>query len=359
MRIALVHDYLNEFGGAEVVLRKLADMYPEAPIYTAFAVSDSTAEKAFQDRKIITSWMQDIPYYKKLYSPLRFLIPWIWNSFDFSKYDLVITSASWYVTKGLGSKEVCYCHTPPRWLYGYETSVNWQKWWLVRIYALVVGHFLRIYDYKQAQKVNVFVANSKNVAARIEKFYRRKAIVVYPPVSVPHPLPLSSIAERGDYFLMVTRIVGGKGIEMAIECAKKYGFKLKIAGENAGYSKFEDSKCFIGRVSEEEKCKLLANAKAFLALSKDEDFGITPVEAQMCGTPVIAFNGGGYKESVINNKTGILFDEYSSEGLHNAMKKFNKLKWDEKIIRKHAEKFGVKEFERKIRKIVSKYAGVA
>ncbi|KKU69702.1 MAG: Glycosyl transferase group 1 [Candidatus Amesbacteria bacterium GW2011_GWA1_47_20] len=163
MRVALVHDYLNEYGGAERVLEALAEMWPEAPIYTAFAVPNSSAVKAFGGKKIITSWFQNIPLYNKLYSPLRFFIPWIWESFNLSEYDLVITSASWYITKGLGKKEICYCHTPPRWLYGYETSIAWKKYWPVRIYATIVGHFLRMYDFSQAQKVGVFVANSKNV----------------------------------------------------------------------------------------------------------------------------------------------------------------------------------------------------
>lgn len=382
MRIALVHDYLNERGGAEVVLRKLTDMYPEAPIYTAFAVKGSSAEKVFRDRKVITSWMQFLPFYKKLYSPLRFLIPWIWRSFDFSEYDLVITSASWYITKGLFQKsnnpkhknpvELCYCHTPPRWLYGYETSINWQKLWPVRIYALVVGHFLRQFDFRQAQKVTQFIANSENVARRIQKFYRRDSVVIYPPVSV---LPLSSPPKLGgdkrgsvknDYYLIVSRIVGGKGIELAIEAAKKYKFNLKIAGEIAGFNRMSNVQSsmfsnieFLGRVSEEEKYRLMAEAKGFLALSRDEDFGITPVEAQMCGTSVIAFDGGGYRESVIDNKTGILFDDYSSDGLYSAILKFNKLKWNKEIIRKNALRFSDKIFEKKIKKLVEKYAGAA
>jgi glycosyltransferase involved in cell wall biosynthesis len=366
MKTAIVHDYLNEYGGAERVLETLAKMYPEAPIYTAFAVPGSSAQKAFANRKIITSWMQNVPLYQKLYSPLRFLIPWIWNSFDFSEYDLVITSASWYVTKGFGNGkkpiEVCYCHTPPRWLYGYETSINWKRWWIVRVYALIVGHFLRMYDFERAQKVDLFIANSRNVQNRIKKFYRRESQVVYPPVSSTQYSVLS--AQKKDYYLMVTRVVGGKGIEMAVEAAKKTGFKLKIAGEMAGFAKYDirdmNNVEYLGRVSEEEKYNLMANAKAFLALSRDEDFGITPVEAQAVGTPVIAFNGGGYKETVINNKTGVLFDDYSVDGLLGAMKMFNKLKWDKKMIMKNAERFGEERFIREMNKVIqSVHAGVA
>jgi len=149
MKVALVHDYLNEFGGAERVLRVLADMYPEAPIYTAFVKRNSLAGKAFADRKIIESKLAWVLKIGKLSSPLRFLAPHIWSSLDLSEFDLVITSASWYITRGFKvspkTKVICYCHTPPRYLYGYETSINLQKYWIVRVYAVIVNHFLRIF----------------------------------------------------------------------------------------------------------------------------------------------------------------------------------------------------------------------
>ncbi len=349
MKIALVHDYLNEYGGAEKVLETLSEMYPEAPIYTAFAVPKSSAMRAFANRQVITSWFQYLPFYKKLFSPLRFLIPWIWGSFDLSSYDLVISSASWYITKGFNAKaEICYCHTPPRWLYGYSTSIDLQKYWPVKIYSLIVGHFLRMYDFKQAQKVTQFVANSQEVATRIKKFYRRESVVVYPPVTHPQPLSLS---KRGAYYLIVSRLVGGKGIDLAIAAAKIADFKLKIAGEKAGYSHLQGFD-YLGRVTEEEKYKLMAEAKGFLALSKDEDFGITPVESMLCGTPVIAFNGGGYKETVVHKKTGILFDDYSVDGLLQAIKEFKKTKFNAEQIKKHAQKFSKERFIKEVQGIV-------
>src|SRR4030042_202918 len=156
MKVALVHDYLREFGGAERVLKTLTEMFPKAPIYTAFKVSGSTADKKFKGKRIIQSFLAPILKIDNLYSPLRFLAPVIWKSFDLSEYDLVITSSSWYITRGfkVGSKTkvICYCHTPPRWLYGYETSVGFTKYWPVKIYAAIVGHFLRMYDFKTAQK---------------------------------------------------------------------------------------------------------------------------------------------------------------------------------------------------------------
>jgi hypothetical protein len=142
MKVALIHDYIKEFGGAERVLKTLTEIFPEAPIYTAFCVKGSTAQKEFADKNIKESFLAPILKVGNLYSPLRFLIPLIWGSFDLSDYDLVITSASWYVTRGFKigkkTKVVCYCHTPPRWLYGYETSVGFTRYLPVRIYAAIV-----------------------------------------------------------------------------------------------------------------------------------------------------------------------------------------------------------------------------
>jgi len=371
MKIALVHDYLSEMGGAERVLLALSEMFPEAPIYTAFSVPGSSAAKAFANRKIVTSWFQNVPFFGKLYSPLRFLIPQIWGSFDFSGFDLIITSASWYITKGLGKKwgvkEICYCHTPPRWLYGYETSINWQKYFPVRWYGELVGHFLRMYDYSQAQKVDLFVANSKNVKDRINKFYRRDAEVIYPPVETDQKSGKTDKNKTGDYYLMVTRVVGGKGIELALDAAEKLGdkFKLVIAGEAAGWSGLNDRilksdrVIYKGRVDEKEKTKLMSGAKAFLALAKDEDFGITPIEALAAGTPVIAYNSGGYRETVENGKTGIFFDEYSVEGLTKAIRDFDKLKWDRQELINKAKVFSKKRFQDQMLSLVKRYAGTS
>jgi len=304
MHVALVHDYIKEYGGAERVLEVLTEIFPDAPIYTSFCAKNSESYKHFKNKQIITSWAQYIPFFKsKLYSPLRFFTSLIWGSFNLSQYDLVISSSSWYIAKGFKKRddkftEICYCHTPPRWLYGYTTSVNFQKYWPVKVYALLVGHFLRLYDFKQAQKVNYFIANSKEVAARIKKFYRRDATVIYPPVSLKgaevdtkiFSLPaqgskrLSLKAEGSNessenfvspransYYFIVSRIVGAKGLGLAVDASLKAGFKLKIAGSPAGYY-FEHDKLvkksqgrveFLGQVSDEELVKLYKGAKGF------------------------------------------------------------------------------------------------
>lgn len=378
-RIAIVHDQLNEFGGAERVLLALSEIWPEAPIYTAFYHRGSPAWERFKHKDIRTSWVQHIPFFHKLHSPLRFLAPLIWNSFDFREYDLIIGSASWYITKGFKQKahdtkngrhtlELCYCHTPPRWLYGYVTSVEWQKYWLIRLYGAIVGHFMRVYDVYAAQRVDQFVANSHNVAMRIKKYYRRDSIVIYPPVDEQQ----AYLGKRDDYYLVISRIVGGKGLELAVRSAIKLGIHLKIAGQPAGYSgeyqtimalsESDEAKKsganieFLGYVSDEILTKLYSHARAFLALAEDEDFGITPVEAMMTGTPVIAYRGGGYVESVLENKTGIFFDQLSVEGLVDAIKKFEQERMSllsARDIHNHALTFSKSQFKSAMTKLVA------
>ena len=365
MKVAIVHDYLGEFGGAERVLEALCEIFPKAPIYTAF-YREGPAYERFKKCKIVTSWAQKVPFFAtKLHSPLRFLAPFIWNSFDFSGYDVIVSSASWYVTKGFkkkgGAIEICYCHTPPRYLYGYPTSVNWQKYWPIKIFALIVNHFMRVYDFEAAQRVDWFIANSENVRARIKKFYRRDAKVIYPPVD----LPKVPKVEKGDYFLVVSRIVGAKGLALAVEVANKLNIELKVVGKPAGYSgeyqKIKDIAGgnieFLGFVSDTELSKLYTGARALLALAADEDFGITPVEAMLCGTPVIAYQGGGYLETVVEGKTGVFFSPATSGSLTLAINNFEALEkkgsFDATYIKKHAQKFSKERFRREILKFVN------
>ena len=362
MKVALVHDYIGEFGGAERVLRVLSDMFPDAPIYTAYYKKDSRAYKYFKDKKIIESWAAVIPYFPELASPLRFLLPWIWGSLDLSKYDLVISSASGYVAKGFNKKdgkpfEICYCHTPPRWLYGYKTAREWPRSPLIRAYAKIVGDFIRKYDFEAAQRVNYFIANSHEVAGRIKKFYGRDSKVIYPPVSLPIT---DKKFKKGNYYFILSRISGAKGIEMAFDAAAKGGFELVIAGEAAGYYKGQKKMIekqlpnvkFFGFVPEEDVVRMYSEAKGFLALAEHEDFGITPVESMLCGTAVIAYNGGGYKETVVDGKTGVLFDDYSVDGLLGAIKKFENSTFDVSEVKKHAQKFNKERFEKEIRDFI-------
>src|SRR3989344_566689 len=375
MKVALVHDYLKEYGGAERVLSVLHEMFPEAPIYTAFLPPGSTAAKAFKGAKIVTSWADLLIRNFNLYSPLRFLIPAIWESFDFSKFDVVILSSSGYITKFLrksrGPRVLCYCHTPPRFLYGYVTAMEWRRFWPVKVYGYLLAHFLRLYDFLGAQRVDQFVANSENVAARIRKFYRKEPVVIYPPVEVEE-IQRVTRGNRGNqgnqgagkekYFLVAGRIAGAKGVDLAMAAANKLGVKLKIVGEFAGLrfgaTDLEKLKSpnieFLGRVSDEELYGLYAGARAFLALGQDEDFGMTPVEAMAAGTPVVAFKSGGYLESVIEGKTGTFFEEYNAESLAGAMRRIGKIKIKKEELRRQAEKFSKERFVLNFHQLIKK-----
>ena len=358
----MVHDYIKEFGGAERVLMTLHEMFPDAPIYTAFVTPGSTAEREFEKAgaKIIPSWANGLINHHNLYSPLRFLAPLIWESFDFSQFDLVILSASWFITKPMrvpkNVRVICYCHTPPRYLYGLRTAIDWQKYWPVKIYGYFINHFLRLYDFLGAKRVDQFIANSKNVAGRIKKFYRKESIVIYPPVDVT----ASATYKKENFYLVATRISSEKGVPMAMEAVNKLGGKLKVVGEFAGL-RWEEYKIkeqesenveFLGRVSDEELKKLYAKAKAFIVLEPDVDFGMTPVEAMAAGTPVIAYKSGGYLESVIEGKTGLFFDEYNVASLIAAILKFEKMKFKKEDCVKQAQKFSKENFVKKIKEVV-------
>lgn len=399
MKVALVHDYLNEFGGAERVLEALSEVWPKAPIYTAFYKDDSPAYSRFKNKKIVTSWAQNVPFFaSKLHSPLRFLAPLVWNSFDFSEFDLVISSSSWYVTKGFkkGEKtvEICYCHTPPRYLYGYPTASSLQKYWPVRVYAAVVNHFMRVYDFEAAQRVDYFVANSKEVQFRIKKFYRRDSEVIYPPVdvsrfagSVRSFFPTSarlmnssksnqsesvnlravgspSMSATRSYFLVVSRLVGAKNVDIAIDVCKNLKLNLKIVGAGRDEAKLKQVANgdlnieFLGDVDDEKLVELYLGCRALIFPASQEDFGIVPVEAMAAGKPVIALSEGGVKETVIDGITGLLVENLAPGAFVIALNRFiemeKKGEWNSAYIKKHAKKFSKERFISEIKDFVKK-----
>ncbi len=370
MKIALVHDYLKESGGAERVLSTLSDMYPAAPIYTAFVDRHGTAVMMFQNRKIVESpwaWFLKIG---RFYSYFRFLLPWVWGSLDLSSYDVVVTSCSGYIARGFRvgkhTKVIAYCHTPPRWLYGYTAASGNPGFW-GRLYLTVFGPYVRYFDYISAKRVNVWVANSHEVAARIKKFYRKEATVVYPPVEVQ-----DSRREKGDstnpYYLVVSRLVGAKGLFETARAAGAMKRRLVVVGEvvvpNVADRIQRVGGMYVelrGRVSDAELSDLYAGATAYLALAEDEDFGMTVVEAMAHGVPVLARYSGGYKETVRDQfknqkskiKTGVFIKDIDVKSIEEGMKKIENIKWDREGIKKWAEQFSRPQFERGMRKIIS------
>lgn len=364
MKVALVHDYLKEYGGAERVVEALHEVWPEAPLYTSFVDEGGMGSfwERFKDWDIRTSFCQKIPFFAKFASPLRFLIPWIWESFNFDEYDLVISSAGSYITKGIitstDAVHVCYCHTPPRALWGLPTVSNWKSSFIGRMLVPIMTHNLRQYDYLAAQRVDYFIANSENTKERIKKFYKREATVIYPPVNMAAGEARLAPTKNNGYYLAVGRLSREKRIDLVIEVCKKLKLPLKIVGtgveednlrRQAGFSAQ-----FLGKISDGELSKVYFGAKALIFTAEEEDFGIVPVEAMAHGRPVIAIRQGGVKETVVDGKTGVFFDELTEESLEKAIKKFEKMKIDPLDCRKQAEKFSKERFKREIEEFVGK-----
>lgn len=359
MKVAIVHDYIKEYGGAERVLERLLKIFPEAHVYTSLYEPEALGphRKRFENYDIRTTWIDDIPAREKLISPLRLLSPLAFRSLDLSSYDIIIVSQTGayfpnLVKKGK-AKLFCYTHTPPRYLYGFKTAREVSG--LTKGLSAVAFNVLRMVDFNSSKNVDQFIANSEEVKMRIEKFYRRDSIVIYPPVELPNVVK----GKKEGYYVTGGRLARAKGMDIIVSAFNKNGLRLKIFGKGfAGFDKelMEIAKKnieFVGEVADEEKFELLANSKAYIFASFDEDFGITPVEAMGVGTPVIAYKSGGVKETVVDGVTGVFYEPNTPESLNSAISKFEKLQLKADDCVERAEKFSEKEFDRKIKEIVN------
>jgi glycosyltransferase involved in cell wall biosynthesis len=372
MKVALVHDYIKEYGGAERVLEALHELYPDATVFTSVYMPEFLGphRDRFKHWEIKTSWLQYVPLKHKLISPFRLLAPWIFQLFDFSSFDVVIVSATgayfpnMIVTeikadqKEKKTLHICYCHTPPRYLYGYATAREWKKHKLIAAAAGAANHVLRMVDFNASKNVDYYIANSQEIAGRIKKFYRRDATVIYPPVETQGLRVTTQRQEKKSYFLTGGRLARAKHVDIIVKACTELNVPLKVFGKGfAGYG--EELKAiagptveFVGEVDDKEKYKLMTDAKAFLFASEDEDFGIVPVESMACGTPVIAYKSGGVKETVVDGKTGLFFEELTVSSLVKSIKLFEKTKVNFEDCRKHAEKFSKERFQKEIKAFV-------
>jgi glycosyltransferase involved in cell wall biosynthesis len=355
-KIALTHDYLREYGGAERVLEVLHEMFPAAPVFVSFVDKKGLGIhwQKFADWDIRQSWMTNIPFYKRFFSPLRVLAPRFFQAFDLSKFDIIISSSNMYFAKAVRTTDrqlhISYCHTPPRALYGYTTQTNWKKNPFTRFFGQLINHYLRLVDFAVSQEVDEFVANSREVQQRIKKFYKRDSVVIHPPVNVPEKMPKK--LGDGDYYLYVSRLAFAKHPEIALQACAELKRPLKIVGEGKMrpqleelLEKYPDAQIdILGAVPDEDLQKLYQGAKALLYPVEDEDFGIVPVEAMGFGVPVIAHNSGGPRETVRDGETGILFKDLSVEGLKHAIKKFEKQTFSRLNIHKQALSFSKESF---------------
>ena len=361
MKVAIVHDWLTNLGGAERVVLAISQAFPDAPIYTS--VYNPAQLPQFAHKKVKTSYLQHWPLAKSRHQLYPLARLRAFESFDFSDYDVVISSSSAEaksIITSTNTLHVSYIHTPIRYYWsGYKNYLASPGLGPFNPLAKLILPFkinkLRRIDFAAAQRPDVLLANSKTVAGRIKEFYSRDSMVLHPPVELARFNPKK--ASSGDYYLIVSRLIPYKRVDIAVRAFTKLGKRLVIVGDGSQINTLKGlagpTVEFKHALDDEEVTKLYLDARAFI-FTAEEDFGITPLEAMAAGKPVICFGRGGVTESVIDGKTGIYFEEQTSQSLQKAIQKFEKLKFDNKTIRQRAEEFATGTFISQLHNIVSK-----
>lgn len=362
LKIAIVHDYLRTYGGGERVLEELHSIWPEAQIYTATADYKRMGifGNKFKKMNIKTSWAQNIyPFVKKplLYRPL---LPFIWSTFNLKDVDIVISSSGSNMAKNVktpsGAVHVCYCYTPPRFLYNIKTENPILHKQPLKIFFNPIFKILKKYDLSGIQKINILVAISKTVQFRITKHYKRNSIIIYPPCQIPQTTP--EINNNGRYFIVVSRLVKYKNIDLIIKTFNKISLPLFIVGRGRDENKLHklaknnSNITFFGEVDDQKLHDLYKNCKALIVATSDEDFGMTIPEAAGYGKPAIAYYSGGARETVQEGKTGIFFRHLTITDLKQAIVEFERLKFDPVKIWKYSLVFSKKAFRDNIQNLV-------
>jgi glycosyltransferase involved in cell wall biosynthesis len=351
-KVALVHDWLTGRRGGEKVLEVLAELYPDAPIYTLFHFQGSQIPD-IEHKRIVSSFVQNLPFLRQRYRFYLPLFPIAVELFDLQEYDFIISS-SHCVAKGAiprpDALHVCYVHSPMRYAWNqYFSYFSPEKlgFFSKRIIPPVI-HRLRIWDESSSHRVDHFVANAKTVADRIIKYYRRPAEVIHPPVDTKFFQP-GEIEE--DYFLIVSALVPYKRIDRAIDVFNRTGQRLQVIGQGPDYHKLKkrakENIEFLGAVSSEDLLLAYQKSRA-LIMPGEEDFGINSLESQACGVPVIAYGRGGAGETILSGETGLLYEEPFNEGLLAALDKFKGMTFNKMTIRANAIKFSREKFKKKI-----------
>ena len=360
MRVALIHDYLNQYGGAERVLEAFSEIFPNAPIYTLI-YNPKKIRGAFSDKNIQTSFLQKIPLAKSRHRIFPLLMPIAIEQFDLSDYDVILSDSASFA-KGVITKpntlHICYCLTPLR--YAWDDSHKYiEEFGMPGPIKKLIPFFMnyiRLWDKEAALRVDKFICISKFVARRIKKYYNREAKVIYPPVEAKI-FSVSGSSGEGKYFLMVGRLLAYKRFDIAIKAFNKLGKPLKIVGDGPERKRLrkiaKENIEFLEEISDKKLISYYQNCRAFI-FPQEEDFGIVALEAMACGRPVIAYRSGGVLESVKEGKTGIFFDEQTPESLIRAVRKFRAKDFNPKKIRQHALKFDKEKFKKKIKDFVEK-----
>lgn len=359
MKIALVHDYLVQYGGAERVLSALTEVFPEAPIYTL--LYDREAVHGLFDRsRVHTSFLQRIPGVRRAHRLFPPLMPPAIEQFDFTGYDVVLSDSSSYakgVLTGPETLHISYVHTPMR--YAWDDCQKYtEDFGFPHIVKKLVPFFMspiRLWDKVSADRVDRYLANSDFVSARIRKYYGKESTVIHPPVDTGKFF-IAKPEERKDYFLMVGRLIAYKRFDIAIEAFNRLKLPLRIIGRGPEEERLRKIAGptieFLGRVPDEDLPKQYAECRAFV-FPQEEDFGIVAVEAMASGRPVIAFRGGDIEERVEEGVSGVFFDEQSEAAIMDAVSRFERYSFDPETIREKALPFDKAVFTRKIEEYVS------
>lgn len=367
MRVAIAHDYLNQYGGAERVLEVLLEIFPDAPIYTLLYDEEKTLSR-FKNRRVIVSFLNRFQTVKNYHRPFIPLMPLAQKFLNLkNEYDLIISSAAGFA-KGINYQSgfhISYCHAPLRyaWEENYLDGYSLFKNPIIRVLAKPALISLREWDRSAAKKVDIFLANSNFIAAKIKRYYNRDSYILYPPVDIKkfYLNSTPSTPNFKPYYLMVGRLMHYKRFDLGIDAFIKLGLPLKIIGAGPEKKSLElrikNSKVknieLIDFVSDEKLREFYNNARA-LIFPQTEDFGLVAAEAQACGAPVIAFNAGGAKEIIIDGKTGLFFNEQTPSAIISAVQEFSLRSFSRPLISKNAERFSKENFKRKFKEILAK-----
>lgn len=357
MKIALVHDFLVQHGGAEEVVKAFHDIWPEAPIYT-LVHDPKKLGSILSTAQIRPSFIQQLPFGTWKYQWFLPFMPAAIEHHDLMRYDVVLSSSSAFakgVITGPSTLHICYCHTPTRYLWTDTHRYMGERGmlWPFRTLGSLLLSYLRLWDRHSADRVDHFIANSNNVQTRIAKYYKRDSDVLHPPVTTDR----FSIGAPGNYFLAGGRLVAYKRFDLVVKTFNRLGIQLKIFGTGPALAALRKAAKqniqFIGFVNAEEKAALYRHCIAFIH-PQDEDFGITAIEAMASGRPVIAYARGGALETVREGETGTFFDEQIWEALADTVLRFDPDAYHPQTIRQHALQWDIQHFKQRIKEYVEK-----
>lgn len=361
-RIAVVHDNFAQHGGAERVAEEIARMFPDSDMYTTVTV-DQKLSKYIRDRHVKTTWMQKLPALDRLYRHYFLLYPMAVRSLDLSQYDVIVSSCVGFakgVVRNPNAIHICYCHTPTRWIWRFKDYAARERFSAATgmlLKSLLTG--VRRIDVDASDQPDYYIANSTAVARRIREFYGRNAVVIHPPIDVSR-FHLSR--EVDDYFLIVSRLVGYKRIDVAIDACNRLGRRLLIVGGGPDLPRLKSlagpTVELLGRLEDAEVNNLLSRCQALL-FPGEEDFGMVPIETNASGRPVIALGVDGALETVIDGKTGILYPESTAESLMRAIERFDTHSWDSDRLRDHALGFDIPVFRKRFLEAVGNMIGIS